>query len=641
MKKSKLILILAAAGLLTGCDNHSDSSSSSQQQSESTSSSSESTSSSSSSSSSVDDGTVSFENLYKEIAKTQAAEISGASSTTYKEENVTSAKSDITEETYTTYADGSTTSAGTYTKAEEDKETKTDSFKRIATKITDKYEVDSGIASYDMFVEVTDFDKNIGSQDAYSDSASKKFIIASENDKGNLEDGEYILASEFGLNASVNLTSKLAYIINDLYSSSYISQTGKTGIKPSKKDNGDIEYKQEFKYSYDEDGQTIAVVINLDYVLDSTKTKLLSFDYSNSVTYTRIGDASDTYTSKYAQSGSITYGTRAESLGDNVLNPDDYFLTDVLKVGLEAKSGFNIIDYGYESGITLSKSSTEIYGYAGSKKPSKSLKTYLTPKATSNSEVVALEDGTFVIKGAGTVDLTFSYYRKRSSGDNKGVYYLTTAKYNGLTITEAKPESVIFSETSLVGDVQYGILAGTTKSFNYYVLPSAASQLATATSSDPSILETSVSKEGVVTLKGIKEGEVTVTLTSADDPNVTVTKTFYVLSADTNYETFLTSNTFYCNRRIYSYDVYLTFKTNGEGVCTIYTKDDDGNYTVKSDYDFSWELDGAEIEFTEFDASIGLSDARIVRYVEDEGKPFGLSADGAGYATLKFVVFNK
>ncbi len=633
MDKSKLILILAATSLLAGCDNRG-SGSSSVSSSEATSSSS--SASSSSSSSSVDDGTITFENMYKEIAKTQAAEINGAKTTTYRNESSSSVLSNVTEETYTSYADGSTTSTGTYIKTEEGKDPVTDTFKRIATKETDTYLNDDKetTTSYDMFVEVTDFAGNKGTTETYQDSASKKFIIDSEDSKGNLEDDQYILKSDFALYASANLTSKLASIISDLAGSLYIPQLGKTGIKPVTMSDGNVQYKDQYKYSYVEDGQNIVTTIDINYILDSTKTKLMSFDYSNSVTYTNSSDATDTYTSKIAQSGNITYGDKVEKMGNDVLNPNEYFLTDVLFVGLEAKTGFNVVDFGGDDEISLSTAYTDIYGYAASKKPSKALKTYLAASASSNEEVVAIEDGNFVIKGLGTVDLTFSYYRKRPSD---GVYYQTTVKYKGLTIEDVAATSVSFNQ--LADYHEYGLVAGAPTTWSYSVAPSKASQLVTATSSDSSILEVSVSKEGTLSLNPKKEGEVTITIASVRSPEVTATKKFYVLDSNTDYVLFLTSNKFYCNRRIYGYDMYLTFKADGTGTCTTYTKDSD--YTTAKNTTFDWDLDGTYIEFDEFDANLQqLSAAQIVKYIDKDGQPFGFSADGDGYATLEFVVVN-
>ncbi len=643
MKKAKIVLTLLASSLLVSCngDNGETSSSSNSSASSSSSSSSQvssdSSSSSSSSSSSVNDGTISFEDLYKEVCKLQSKEISGAKTTTYKNEEVTSAISKVSEETYTSYLDGSTTSKGTYTVKEEGKDDYVDPFKRIATRVTDTYKNDDDTTtSYNMFVQVTDFEKGESGNENYRDSASKVFIIGSEDEVGNLSEGTYILKDDFALYASPNLTAKLADCLATLAASSYISQLGKYGIKPTTTEEGNIEYKAEYKYSYDEDGQNIATTINIDYTMNADKNRLLSYFYSTSVTYTRAGE--DPYVSKSAQSGSIEYGDREVVLPSDALKPEDYFLARAWGIGLKAKNGFNMIDFGSKEGISIPSSCTEIVGYVSDPEPSTALDLTLIATASSDENVVALdEDGEFVIKGLGTVDLTFSYYKK---DQKSGVYSLSTIKYKGLTISEVKPESISFS--AYADNSEFGLLSGASKTWGYSVSPSKASQIVTASSSDPSILEVSGGDNGKITLTAKKEGEATITLISESDASIKVSKTFYVLDAETDFASFLTSNTFYCDRKIYDYEAYMTFKADGTGTVK-YNVFVEKTTTVKSTYDvsFTYSLSGSSISFDSFgDNDMTYEDGRIVRWIEKDGKPFGFSVSADNYAELAFVVKN-
>ncbi len=648
MKNSKPIaLLLLSAFLLMGCstnNNNGGSSGASETSSSKETSSSASTSSdsssqdSSSSSESIEDNKIGVEEAYYQIAKTQTQEINFASSTYFATESRGSRLINSTEETYTTYTDGSTSSNGTYTRKEEGKDDEVSSFKRFAGKVTDTYEIDGANVSYDMFVQVSDFSDDSSSNSSYSDSASKKFIIASSDDIGNLEEGEYILASDFSLYASANLTSKLAdFLASNVVGNAYAEQCGATRILCLYDDAASCwNYSLSYSYSYNESGQNVATEVSLSYALNFDRSRLLSYSTENKVTYTNLEDSTDYSVSSLKESGSIEYGTRSETKGSDVLNPENYFLQSVTQVTLNARMATDWTKYvkvNYEDGgYALSTSFSQIYGLAGAYSPSKALALDLAPSASSNEDVIALEDGVFVIKGEGTADLTFSYYRKMPS---TGVYKLSTIKAKNVTVAAAKAEKIDFIAK---GDIylNQGLVIGSTYTWNYRVTPTQADQVVTVTSSDESILEASFTSNGVITLKAKSEGAVTVTLTSVSEPSVSSEpKTFYVLP-DMDFASFLSGHTFTCTNP-YGTTKVLNFDPEGNGTAKVSATSTTSTFTDT----FTYTLSGSEITF-DYDSVSGTAsfeDGRIVGTFDEKGNYLGLGI-AIGSSDLSTFVYS-
>ena len=588
-------------------------------------------SSSEESSESVDDGSIDVIDAYYEIAKTQDAEIRFASSTSYRSETSSSRLSNITEETYSTYSDGSTTSKGTYTKKEEGKEDQIDTFNRIATKIEQTYEIDSATqekATYDMFVSVTDYDKGIGSNSSYQDSASKVYILDKASEAGNLDEDQYILSSDFSLECSPNLTGKLAdFLASNVVGNIYAEQCGVTKIKSIADETGNWNYSLAYSYSYVEDGQNVGNEIKLSYTLDSNKKKLLSYSTSSKVTYSYEGEG-DEAISLYAESGSITYGEREKEIADDAIDPDDYFLEEASSVGLKAHKGFNYVDIPSESlnsGYNIPTTCTDIIGYADSKKPEKTLDASLTPSETSDSSIVALEDGEFVIKGTGTVDLTFSYYKKRAED---GVYCLTTIKAESVTVSDTKAEDIYFAYKSDM-NAHLGLVAGETYSWGYSVSPAKADQAVTAVSSNPNVLGVTVSEEGTLSLEAKAKGAATITLTSVSTPEVTVSKTFYVIR-NMDYAAYLPKHTFY-TKNPYGTEITIKFNTDGTGTRHIVQGENSLDDT------FNWEIESNELTF-DFDKTPSIKeyeDGLVIGRIDSSGSflGYGLSIASSDYST--------
>ena len=646
MKNTKPIaLLLLSASLLMGCSPESGGDKSSSASSSETSSSdgdssqtSKESSQDSSSSSEIEDDKISVEDAYYQIAKTQAQEISGASSTHFETESKGARLTNSTSETYIAYADGSTSSSGTYTRKEEGKDDAISAFKRFAGKVTDTYEIDGENQSYDMFVQVTDFSDDISTNSSYSDSASKKFIIASKDDIGNLEEGEYILASDFSLYASANLTAKLAnFLASNVVGNAYAEQCGATKVLYKLDSENNWNYSLSYSYNYNESGQNVATEVSLSYVLNFDKTRLLSYSTLNQVTYTNNEDATDYSVSSLKESGTIEYGTRAEAMGSDALNPDDYFLQSVTEVALNARMAsdwtkYNKVEYE-DGGYALSTSYSQIYGLANTYSPSKALSLELSPTASSNEDVIALENGIFVIKGEGSADLTFSYYRKMPS---TGVYKLTSIKAKNVTIATAKAEKIDFVSK---GDIylHQGLTIGSTYTWNYRITPTQADQAVTVSSSNEDVLEASFTNNGTITLKPKSEGVVTVTLTSVSEPSVTVSKTFYVLP-DMDFASFLSSHTFtytnpWGNTRVVSFD------GNGNGSVVVSSASGDTSVTET----FTYSLNGSEITF-DYDSVSGLAsfeDGRIVARLNDETGEFlglGIAIASSDYSTYVYTI---
>lgn len=629
MKKIQLATMLLSTVMLIGCTSNPISSSIDSSQGEVSSEEISSDESENSSiSSEINGGSISLENAYNEIAKAQKAELNNAKSVIYHSESSSATVQNKIDQTYTNYEDGSTTSTGTYTRSIEGKEDETDTFKTIATSTVDKYENGDDIDNYRMFVEVRDFDKDIGISDGYKDSATKKFIIDSEDDIGNLSDGEYILAKDFEANAAANLTAKLAnFIAGDIMSSDYAIQTGLNKVKPTQKETGEWEYLIQFQYSSTDEGIVTTYLTKAQYTLSQDKSRLLSFDTLNKTTYEREGD--EPAYSLYEESGEIIYGDKALEMGKDVLNIDNYFLTDVLSVRLEAVSGFKTITVGDD--LTIPTNCSTIYGYANNRKPLKSMNTALMASKSSSEEVVAIEDDNFVIKGTGVTSLTFSYYRKRPS---TGAYYLSSIRVDNVTIISAQVESISFVSKGDI-NLHYGLEIGKTYSWGYRVSPKEAPQAITASVNDPELANVIVNSDSTISIKPKKEGEFSITLTSVGSPDISVTKRFYTLSNTMDYKAFLTGHKFYYKNGLGTAQT-LTFQE--DGTCLRHMEQTDNGKTSTSDDTCKWSLNGTVLTFSDADGDFKVFESgRIVKFLDQEGQPLGLSISADDYSENAFV----
>ncbi len=580
--------------------------------------------------------TISVSDAYYEIAKAQAEEINNASSTFFRDESTSSRLSNVTEETYLTYKDGSTTSSGTYTKKEEGHEDQVDAFKRIATAVAETYEDGSGAqTTYNMFVRALDFENdNVGSNPSYQDSASKIYILDSVSEAGNLGEDQYILSSDFGLYCSANLTGKLAnFLASNVVDNVYAEQCGVTSVTPSVAADGSWDYSLAFSYSYEEDGETVASEVKADYTLSKDKSRLLSFSTSSKTAYSREGEE-DEAISLTASSGTITYGDRAKKMGDDVLNPEDYFLAEVKNVGLKAREGFKdvtILPDMTNDGYSVPYTCDEITGYACKAKPEKTIDVSLAPYATSNPDIVALEDGEFVIKALGKCSLTFSYYKKDST---TGVYKFATVRASNVSIKTAAPEKIAFGMMSAINK-ELSLIKGETYALDYYVSPAKASSDVTVTSSNPDALSVSL-ENGSLKLEAKAEGAATITLASATDPSINASKNFYVLG-NMDYVSFLTSHTFYSKN---PYGTELTIKFNADGTGTRHIAQGE----AAEDDTFNWENDGNELTF-DFDKTPTIKeyeDGLIIGRVDDDGKflGYGLSIGSSDYSTEVYSIID-
>lgn len=589
--KNVSLLVLSSLLLLSSCSAGSSSEISSSEASGASEEGQSASSGSASNSSSEDENAISVSDAYYEIARAQSEELSYASSAVYRQESTSSRLSNVMEETYLTSEDGSTSSSGTYTKKEEGKEDQKDSFKRLSTEVNETYESESGErATYKMFVSVLDFENDdVGANPTYQDSASRLYILDEASEAGNLSEDQYILAEDFSLYCSANLSGKLAsFLASNVVDNIYAEQCGVTSVSPSLDEEGNWDYAISYSYSYVEDGENVASEIKASYILDGEKKRLLSFSTSSKTTYSREGESEEAV-SLYEESGSVAYGERLKSLPSDALNPEDYFLAEVKNVGLKAQNGFkeeiikpNMTNEGY----TVSASCSRISGFALSARPEKVLDTSLVAYASSNEEVVALEEGEFVIKGTGKVTLTFAYYKKDSS---TGVYKFTKVRASAVNVKTSAPDSIHFANSSIL-NYELSLEEGKTYSWEYSVSPAKSSSEITLASSDPEVLAVSLDEEGKLKLEAKSGGVATITLASAVDPSIKTEKTFCVLE-EMDYVSFLTSHTFY-NINAWSTEITIKFNANGTGSRHIVQGESSLDDT------FNWSNEGNELSFS-------------------------------------------
>lgn len=561
---------------------------------------------------------VAFEDAYNKILLLSDSEAKNASNV--KIETTTQAGSLVNKkvENYIQYADETSSSSGTFTRLTDGVETYSTTFNSVKTKLTDKYKIEGEVYSFDMFTQVIDYEDDNSPITSIKDSYVKKFIVNSDSEaqQGGLDSDEYILASNFvnetSAKSSILLANFIAYCIS---SNVYITQLGLTTFNVSYDETSEqFIYSFNASYSYDGDlNNTVEEYISLSYILNKSKTNLLSYDSEYKTIYKSTIDEDDQYVSTNGYKATITYGTKPTEKDSSVINANSYFLESISEIGLLARnSNFNDINVDPSA---VPESCSYIFGYAKTYSPKKALNVSLNPISSSNPEVIEFSSDTneFHILSKGTSTLTFGYYKKFA-----GVYSYTTTTVD-VTITDAQVESIKFIQKTC-WYAYCSLVEGQTYNWDISVSPSKASKAITAVSSDPTVLEVSVDEDNNLILNALKEGPATITVTSVATPSVSASYHYYVLSSSEDYEAYLTNNSF-LHKSPYGYTFTLTFNKDGTGQgVQLITEGEHKDETINST--FTWTLEGTVVKFSNWskntDSNCTFDTGTICRYIDTE-----------------------
>ncbi len=536
---------------------------------------------------------ISFEDAYYQSVMFNDTEAKYASNIKVETTSQSGSIVDKTIENFIQYSDKTTSSNGIYTRYIDETETFSTTFKAIKTKVTDKFQLDDGVYSYEMFTEVKDYDDDKTPTSSYKDSISKKFIVnsASEAEEAGLTKNQYVVVSdlskECSAKSSITLANFLAYCV---VSNAYLSQLGLSTLSISYNDiTEEFTYSLTANYSYDGDlNNTVNECVNVKYITSKDKKNLKSFDCEYKTIDQNKSDADDYYISSTAYKGELTYNTKSSQKDSGILDPNDYFLRSISEIGLLAQnSSFNKINV---DATAIPLNCSYIFGFAKTYAPKKAVNIYIDPISSSNEEVVKFSDDRFEILAKGEATLTFGYYKKIND------VYTYTYAYVDVTITDVIVEKITFNPKP---NWYYSssFVAGNTYNWDISVLPSNASKAISATSSDESVLKVSVDENNNLVIEALKEGPATITVTSIATPKMSVSKSCYVLSDAIDYKEYLINNSFiYDASKTYNYTYTMTFNDDGTGTRVEYHTDDEKSYTDT----FNWTLEGTLITFTKW-----------------------------------------
>jgi hypothetical protein len=513
------------------------------------------------------------------------------------------------EENTKVYSDGSSSSTGSLIRTSPmGRVLNEDTFVSRKKRQIDAYSVDSKESTYNMYYSIYDYDK--AELTSYTDSASCVFIVntVSDANAGGLSEGQYILESEYNKYTSSQVCVQVETALDDLYNDDYVLAKGISTINYEQLDNGNYRYYLEVTYSYDGDlNDTYSITKSLSYEISKDLTKLLNVTYNVTTNDTSKSDPDDTYVSATNYQATLSYDTRSEVDESSLINVNDYFLENVTEVNVltnNSKGDREVVD---PSEITYNGGYSYIFLEAKTYTPSKAVNISLTNKSSSDDEVVKLESsGHFAIVGPGNATLTATY----SGKDEFGVYVEKEVTVN-VTITQKEvSEFSLYTATCRVyrtetdsetGELSQGeYLSEITKAYdntmyeknNYtFTIQANASKTASyvATSSDESKAKVVVNN-GSVTVYALSKGEVTITVSLQDKPEVSYKIRFTILSSE-DVESVLKGKTYTVDRMIYNWKGEITFNEDGKtGSKTIYNYSSDSDTPKVTTTTFNYEV---------------------------------------------------
>ena len=602
MKKKTLFLPLLLG--LTACANNSTSSLSSSLPSTPMDSSSPSSSlpsstasgeeSDSSSTSSVTDQKeeVSFAEALSLLSKVQKQEKKASKETL----SVTATSGDIVREqdqSLTLYADGSSYGTGTVKETNKGKVTNQDTLRRRSLLREEKIETDSGaVADFSMFYQVVDYEEDRLGLPDYSDSRDRIFVFDSDREaqQAGLASGEYILTEEAPLAATFQHVGNLyQFIASELSGSPYVEQAGVTSMEREVLSDS-VRYSTRAEYELDGDINNVTTyVVEASFTLDSQEEKLLSYTTLSSQEDVRNDDPEDSYLSQTKTEATLEYGTREEVPSTDPMDVLDYYLQQVTSIQLTDSYGEELDPTKVSPSVAYLRAKPLTY------EPEKAiLDQDLVPYASSDHSVVSTEEeGYFEVVGTGDTTLTFAYFGMEDGVWKNCFIDLDIHIVSNDPVTSVTFESLLPERNQLALGKEY--------TFRIYVSPSTAEQGFDIECTDPSVLSVTKSEDGEsIIVKGLKEGEATVTVSSTFDPSKKSSETFSVypeLTSEETKEKIVGKSFFY--ESLYGYSYTMVFEDETTGYMLEETKEE--SYTDP----FTYSVDGRDLtlQWTEYEPS--------------------------------------
>ncbi|MCD8195495.1 MAG: Ig-like domain-containing protein [Coprobacillus sp.] len=479
----------------------------------------------------------------------------------------------ISNETYTFFTDGSSASKGTLTYEDTiNSNSKKDTFSRRAVIQEEKYDIDNTIETYDMFISVLDYDNETISNNYYKDRVAKVFVANStkEATEGGLEEGEYILRSEYPNEASAKVTYELMSELSTLYSNANIYNQQVSFTNDS---DGNYLFFYHYGYSYAGDlDNTTTETIDLSFTLSSDMKYLYTTKYEYEIKDVSNSDPDDIYVSKETYEATLTYGDKID-VTDDVIDVNDYFLSEVTSATV-----YDTFGNKYDN-LTVDTTVAYLVIKADTYTPEKASNVELINESSSNQNVIELTSSNmFHVLSSGSSTLRVSY----TGRNEEGIY---TFKYLELEVKVEEPvaSSISFGYNF---DVTNNILnAGSDYTYSIYISPSKAEQKYTASSDNEEVLTVEIDASNDLIIHAVAPGTATVTLRASTGDNVTASRTFIVNDPSQDYTSVLCDNTWYYYD-IYGYSYELTLNFYSGGTCSVsqYVFSNSATYQATSTY---------------------------------------------------------
>lgn len=457
------------------------------------------------------------------------------------------------------------TSYGTGTVVETNNSTsevsKEDTFKYRAKSQKEKVKIEDSIKELNFLYMVESYENDSFYTSGFSDALGRLAVVKNTNEATDLglATGQYILEKNLDTYVTSNAVNSVYKFIDENIVNNESLKTSSLSFEYYDDKDGNTIYSFSTEYKYDNSDVDVSTgtVVDIDVLFTvNNDENMTSFKTSYKVVEgDTSGDSSLAYIKNDIYEGTITYGEK-QAPSTKAIDVNNYFINDVIDI--------DVFDKNTNQPTALNKdqipaSTTAIYAKPKTYSPATALDadfSYLIPKSSSNTSYATVNSAGngFNLKNAKgqTITLTYECNYKNESGvwDSKDISVtITISKYDdaeSIKFSEIKSsDQSPTKEDSYINELIIGKTYTLDKS-KVSVNPSSADQEVTITSSDPSIIKAEKNVDGVYVLTPLKEGSITLTITSVRNPKIKreVTLKAYKPMAASEISTYFMGKTF-------------------------------------------------------------------------------------------------
>lgn len=461
------------------------------------------------------------------------------------------------------YSDKTSYGTGTVveTKNSTSEVSKEDTFKYRAKSQKEKVKIEDSIKELNFLYMVESYENDSFYTSGFSDALGRLAVVKNTNEATDLglATGQYILEKNLDTYVTSNAVNSVYKFIDENIVNNESLKTSSLSFEYYDDKDGNTIYSFSTEYKYDNSDVDVSTgtVVDIDVLFTvNNDENMTSFKTSYKVVEgDTSGDSSLAYIKNDIYEGTITYGEK-QAPSTKAIDVNNYFINDVIDI--------DVFDKNTNQPTALNKdqipaSTTAIYAKPKTYSPATALDadfSYLIPKSSSNTSYATVNSAGngFNLKNAKgqTITLTYECNYKNESGvwDSKDISVtITISKYDdaeSIKFSEIKSsDQSPTKEDSYINELIIGKTYTLDKS-KVSVNPSSADQEVTITSSDPSIIKAEKNVDGVYVLTPLKEGSITLTITSVRNPKIKreVTLKAYKPMAASEISTYFMGKTF-------------------------------------------------------------------------------------------------